>query len=74
MNKHNSICTVTLQIPLSKRHKCEWCDFETNEEYAMKQHNRDKHKELTASVSPPPKKRKYPEFVNYTDIEKVLIN
>ena len=36
----------------------------------MKQHNRDIHMELTASVSPPPKRRKDPESLNEPEQER----
>ena len=46
--------------------------FEANEEYDKKQHVRDKHREITASVSPPSKKRMDPEPVNEPEIERVM--
>ena len=54
--------------------KCDRCEVDANTLYQLKQHKRDAHRNLAASVTPPPKKRKDPEIQVEKDIEKVMLD
>ena len=55
LKEHKKVC---LSPPKHKQKYCVTCGFKTKNEQHLKRHNRDKHDELTASTSPPPKKSK----------------
>ena len=44
-------------MEIDDKNKCDQCVFKSTEPYVMKQQKRDNHRELSASVTPPPKKR-----------------
>ena len=61
MNMHNSLCQGMLekkQLGKNKFQSCDKCEFEASTPYELKQHKRDIHRDVAASVTPPPKKRK----------------
>ena len=53
-------------MDVDDKSKCNKCDFKSKELYTLKQHMRDEHRDISASVTPPPKKRMEQE----KDIEK----
>ena len=55
IKKHNESNCMNMN---NKIKDCTDCDYKTMDEKTFKRHKRDKHNELTASTSPPPKKVK----------------
>ena len=49
---------------------CSECDFRTKDENLLKRHKRDKHEQMTASTSPPPKKMKISKHKKDKEIEE----
>ena len=58
-------------MDVDDKNKCDQCDFRSEEQYTLKQHKRDEHKELSESVTPPPKKRK--DQINNIENEVELV-
>ena len=51
---------------------CNMLNFSSTDSYKLKQHKRDDHRELSASITPPHKKRKEPEQDIEKEVENVL--
>ena len=66
-DKHINVDTQDIRL-----HACNKCEFKSKVLYELKQHKRDAHRDLSASVTPPPKKTKeiLPEIE--PEIERVL--
>ena len=47
----------TDHMEIDNKNQCGQCEYENTDEYTLKQHKRDVHRDLSASVTPPPKKR-----------------
>ena len=55
LKRHKETCKSP---PKLRKKYCSVCEFTTDNEQILKRHKRDKHDELSASTSPPPKKSK----------------
>ena len=59
-------------MEIDDKNRCDQCHFNSTEPYVLKQHKRDKHRELSVSVTPPPKKRMEQEKDLEREVEEVL--
>ena len=48
---------ITDHMEVDNKNKCGQCEYENTDEYTLKQHKRDVHRDLSASVTTPPEKR-----------------
>ena len=49
-------------MEVEDKNKCEMCGYENCDEYALKQHKRDDNRNWSASMTPPPKRKKIMKF------------
>jgi hypothetical protein len=57
---------------IDDKDQCDQCIFKSQDSYKLKQHKRDVHRDCSASVTPPPKKRMEPEPREEEEVEIIL--
>ena len=59
-------------MEVEDKNKCDMCDYKNCDEYALKQHQRDDHRTVSVSVTPPPKKKRDNEINLEVDSENIV--
>ena len=62
----------TCEMDIDNKDNCDQCEYINIDKYAMKQHKRDAHRNIFASVTPPPKKQRDIEKEGEVEFEKVI--